>query len=112
MITVFFKDLPFMAVDFAGCRGTDRLSVEAASVSDSCFLSCRTRIIRTVEQLQHALAALSLAQRLHEMIVAQTARDIFQSAEMIAGPILGRDQQHENVHRFAVEALEGHAGGR
>ena len=31
---------------------------------------------------------------------------------VVAGAVLGGDEQHENEDRLAVEAVEGHAGGR
>src|SRR5262249_41118717 len=40
----------------------------------------------------------------------QAPRNIFQGAEVIAGPVLRRDEQDEHMDRLSIETVEGHPG--
>src|SRR5262249_45274446 len=60
-----------------------------------------------VKQVPDSVARRRVLQGADKRIVAQTARYIFQRPQVIAGPILRRDQHDEDVHRLAVQALQG-----
>src|SRR5579872_4365523 len=111
MTTVFVSDSPFMTVDFAGTR-TQTIFRTRASLSAAFAESGAAPIVGRVEQSQDALARSGVAQLVDEVVVAQAARHVLQGAEVVAGPVLRRDEQDEHEHRLAVEAVEGDAGGR
>src|SRR5262249_21340804 len=69
-------------------------------------------MIRFVEQLPDVVARSRMAQRAHKAVVPKAARHIFQGAQMIAGPVLWRDQQHDHMHWLAVETVEWYAASR
>src|SRR6476619_6113743 len=66
-------------------------------------------IAPTLEQSPDRLARAGRPQRPHETVVAQGPRYVLQRSEMIAGPILRRDEQHEHIDRLAVQRVEGDA---
>src|SRR4051812_10103874 len=69
------------------------------------------RVVGAFQQRPHLLAGLGLAEGLDEAVVAEAAGDVLQGPEVVAGAILGRDQQDEDVDRLAVEAVELDPGG-
>src|SRR5262245_19739838 len=96
MITERRRGSPFMAEKI---EIGSRLQTKAGS-------SRSYRVFHIAEQVPDGFARSGLAQRTDEAVVAEAARDVFQGAEMIARPVLRRDQHHEHVHRLAVERVE------
>src|SRR5262249_32319338 len=63
-------------------------------------------VVHPFQQRPDRLAVGGLAQGADEAIVAQTAGDVFQGAEMVARPILRRNQQDKHVDGLAIEAIK------
>src|SRR4051812_35783429 len=69
-------------------------------------------MIRIIEQLPDGLTRASLAQRTHKAVIAQAARDVFESAKVIGRTIRRRDQEDKNIYRLAVQGFKRHSLGR
>src|SRR5436190_11631572 len=69
-------------------------------------------VLAVVEQTPDGFTRRRLAQRADEAVVTQAAGDVLQGAQVVAGAVLRRDQQHEHVDGLAVEAVEGDAPAR
>jgi len=65
-------------------------------------------LLKLAQQVPNRFARRRLSKGANEAVVAEAARDIFQGAQMVPWPILRRDQQNKDMHRFAVQALEAY----
>src|SRR5262245_6739933 len=65
-----------------------------------------------IDQVPDDLAGGGLAEGPDEAVVPQAAGDVFQGPQVVAGTVLGRDEQDEHVDRLAVEAVEAHPRAR
>src|SRR5256885_463781 len=71
-----------------------------------------TRMIGLLEQRPDSVARHGFLQGVDEAVIAQAAGDVFQGTQVVARPVLRRDQQDKHVDRLAVEAVEGDAAFR
>ena len=56
------------------------------------------------QEIKHRLGRFRLPQETAEIVVSQMAGNVFQRPQMIAGPLVWRDQQEENMDRLSIEA--------
>src|SRR5271166_2337489 len=66
----------------------------------------RRILVGFFEYVDDILPRVRLTQETHEALVLQVSRDILQSSEMISRLVLRRNQQEEDVDRFAVKGRE------
>src|SRR6516162_3127330 len=72
----------------------------------------RRLMVGPVEQGGDLFPRLGRPQGADEAVVPERTGHVLQGAQMIARPVLRRDEQHEHVDGFAVEAVEGDALAR
>src|SRR5262249_28795952 len=63
-------------------------------------------LVGLVQEVQHIVRRLGLLEEAAEGVVTQLARDALQRPQVVAWPIGRRDEQKEQLHLLAVEAVE------
>src|SRR5947207_8262814 len=63
-------------------------------------------LIGLAQQFPNCLSRLGLPESSNKAIVPENPGHVFQSAEMVARPILRRDQQNKDMHWLSVQAVE------
>src|SRR5438552_3141224 len=71
--------------------------------------SSRRGTVGAIDQVPDFVTGPGRPQRADKTVIPQAARDILQRPQVVARTILRRDEQHEHVYRFAVQAIERHA---
>src|SRR5262245_40483185 len=60
----------------------------------------------TLQQRPDLILRFGLTQLLHELFVPHAANDVLQRPQVVAGPVLGRDEQDQHMHGLTVDAVE------